>query len=76
MTAVQAPVGTGAESLGDYAKSWVTRLRGGDTGVLPVVAGLLLICTLFQVLNSHFLTAGNLVNLLVQGSVFMLLAMG
>src|SRR5262249_20823211 len=26
--------------------------------------------------NSHFLTAGNLVNLLIQGSVYMLLAMG
>ena len=44
--------------------------------MLPVVAGLLLISILFQSLNSNFLTAGNLVNLLVQGAVFMLLAMG
>ena len=51
-------------------------MRGGDTGILPVVAGLLLVSVLFQALNAHFLTAGNLVNLLVQGAVFMLLAMG
>ena len=31
---------------------------------------------LFQAMNSHFLTAGNLVNLLVQAAVFSLLAMG
>ena len=43
--------------------------------MLPVVVGLLLISILFQTLNSNFLTAGNLVNLLVQGAVFMLLAM-
>ncbi|TMK85493.1 MAG: ABC transporter permease, partial [Actinobacteria bacterium] len=30
---------------------------------------------LFQSLNSKFLTAGNLVNLLIQGAVYMLLAM-
>jgi D-xylose transport system permease protein len=43
---------------------------------LPVVAGLVLISALFQSLNSNFLSAGNLVNLLVQGAAYMLLAMG
>ena len=52
------------------------RIRSGDSGVLPVVGGLLLISILFQSLNSNFLTAGNLVNLLIQGAVYMLLAMG
>ena len=42
----------------------------------PVVAGLLLVSILFQSLNCHFLTVGNLVNLLVQAAVFSLLAMG
>ena len=54
----------------------VNRVRAGDSGVLPVVAGLVLISALFQTLNSHFLTAGNLVNLLIQGAVYMLLALG
>jgi D-xylose transport system permease protein len=65
-----------ANSLGEYLQGWVARVKGGESGVLPVVGGLLLISILFQTLNSHFLTAGNLVNLLIQGSVYMLLAMG
>ena len=43
--------------------------------MLPVIVGLILISVIFQSLNSNFLTAGNLVNLLVQGAVYMLLAM-
>src|SRR5450759_3271405 len=65
-----------ADSAGAYVRASFVRIRGGETGVLPVVAGLLLVSVLFQVANSHFLTAGNLVNLLVQASVFSLLAMG
>jgi D-xylose transport system permease protein len=65
-----------ANSVGEYLKASFARMRGGETGVLPVVAGLLLVSILFQAMNSHFLTAGNLVNLLVQAAVFSLLAMG
>ena len=65
-----------ATSLPDYLRATVARIRGGDSGVLPVVGGLLLISILFQTLNSKFLSAGNLVNLLTQGAVYMLLAMG
>jgi D-xylose transport system permease protein len=64
------------DSAGDYLRSSFARIKGGETGVLPVVAGLLLVSVLFQVANSHFLTTGNLVNLLVQAAVFSLLAMG
>src|SRR6476619_3585879 len=65
-----------ATSAGEYLKASFARMRGGETGILPVVAGLLLVSILFQAMNDHFLTAGNLVNLLVQGAVFSLLAMG
>ncbi|MGV8979392.1 MAG: sugar ABC transporter permease [Cellulomonas sp.] len=71
-TAAVADPGT----VRSYVSLSFARLRGGETGVLPVVAGLLLVSILFQSLNSHFLTAGNLVNLLVQAAVFSLLAMG
>jgi D-xylose transport system permease protein len=65
-----------SDSVGGYLRASFSRIRGGETGVLPVVAGLLLVSILFQSLNSRFLTAGNLVNLLVQASVFSVLAMG
>jgi D-xylose transport system permease protein len=65
-----------ANSLGEYLRGWLARVKGGESGVLPVIGGILLISILFQTLNSHFFTAGNLVNLLTQGSVYMLLAMG
>src|SRR5665647_421538 len=76
--AVDPATGTvlAADSAGAYLRaSWV-RIKGGETGILPVIGGLLLVSVLFQVLNDRFLTAGNLVNLLVQASVFSLLAMG
>ena len=41
-----------------------------------MVGGLLLVSIIFQSLNSHFLTAANLVNLLVQAALFSVLAMG
>ena len=62
--------------LRDYIKVVYVRIRAGDSGVLPVVGGFLLISILFQSLNSNFLSAGNLVNLLIQGAAYMLLAMG
>jgi D-xylose transport system permease protein len=64
-----------ATSLGDYVRARFVRLRSGEAGVIPVFVGMILIAIIFQSLNSKFLTSENLVNLLVQGSVFMLLAM-
>jgi D-xylose transport system permease protein len=65
-----------AESVGDYFRSSFARIKAGESGVLPVVAGLLVVTIFFASLDSKFLTAGNLVNLLVQAAVFSLLAMG
>ncbi len=63
-------------SLGEYATTAWSRILAGQSGVLPVVLGAVLIAAIFQVENAKFLSAGNLVNLLVQGSVFMLIGMG
>jgi D-xylose transport system permease protein len=63
-------------SARDYLAIWMAQLRAGDTGVLPVVGGLIVLAIIFQSLNAYFLTAGNLVNLMVQGAVYMLFAMG
>jgi D-xylose transport system permease protein len=75
MNAAVVPPEIVANSLGDYLRAWVARLRAGESGVLPVIVGLIIISIVFQTLNNKFLTAGNLVNLLIQGAVFMLLAM-
>ena len=65
-----------ADSVSGYLRASFARIRGGEMGILPVVAGLLLVSIIFQSLNSHFLTAANLVNLLVQAALFSVLAMG
>ena len=62
-------------SLGEYVRALGKRVRSGESGVLPVLGGLILLVIVFQVQDSVFLSAGNLVNLLVQGSVFILLGM-
>jgi D-xylose transport system permease protein len=67
------PEAPGAAGL---LRTSLVRLRAGDTGLLPVIGGLIVLAIIFQSLNSNFLTAGNLVNLVVQGAVYMLFAMG
>jgi D-xylose transport system permease protein len=61
-----------ATSISEYMRAWWKRVRGGDAGVLPIMIGLAAIIIIFQTQNSVFLSAGNITNLLVQGSVFVL----
>lgn len=44
----------------------VDRVRGGDLGTVPVIAGLVIIAGVLQVLNPVFLSSPNLVNLLLE----------
>jgi D-xylose transport system permease protein len=66
-----------AQTFGEYARGWLARLRAGQSGVLPVVVGLVAIMVVFEIIspNHVFLSAGNLVNLFQQSAVFMVLAM-
>jgi D-xylose transport system permease protein len=66
-----------AQTFGEYARAYVVRIRNGQSGVLPVVVGLVAIMVVFEVIspNHVFLSAGNLVNLFQQSAVFMVLAM-
>jgi len=66
-----------AQSLGEWFRAWIARLRAGESGVLPVILGLVLISVIFTAIspNNVFLSAGNLVNLFQQSAVFMVLAM-
>jgi D-xylose transport system permease protein len=70
------PISDGTQSIGVYAHALWSRMLAGQSGVLPVIIGVILIAIVFQSQNSKFLSAGNLVNLLVQGAVFMLVGMG
>ena len=64
-----------AQSLGEYVRASWLRVRGGNSGVLPVILGLVVVAVGFQIANSKFLSALNLVNLFEQSTVYMLLAM-
>jgi D-xylose transport system permease protein len=64
-----------ANSFGDYLKIVSRRIRSGESGALPVIAGLIIIVVFFQVKNSLFLSAGNLVNLLTQSAFIITLGM-
>jgi D-xylose transport system permease protein len=64
-----------AQSLGQYLRAWWLRVRGGNSGVLPVVLAIVVVAVSFQIANSTFLSALNLVNLFEQSTVYMVLAM-
>jgi D-xylose transport system permease protein len=64
-----------ADSVGEYASAWVKRIRNGETGVLPVIAGLIVIVVIFQTQNANFISARNFTALLTQASYFVLFGM-
>lgn len=64
-----------ANSLGEYARIWLTKVRSGESGALPVILGLVVIVVYFQVRSSLFLSAGNLVNLMTAAAWIMMLGM-
>ena len=75
--AAELPPELVAQTFGQYARAYAARIRNGESGVLPVVVGLIAIMVVFEVIspNHVFLSAGNLVNLFQQSAVFMVLAM-
>ena len=54
-----------SEGLSGALSAFWRSVRAGDVGALPVVVGLLIIGTIFQILNPVFLSSGNLVNLIL-----------
>ncbi len=70
-----APPEVIADSLGEYVKIWITRVRNGESGALPVILGLVAIVVYYQVRSSLFLSAGNLVNLAGQAAWIAMLGM-
>ncbi|RYC28798.1 sugar ABC transporter permease [Lichenibacterium minor] len=64
------------EGLGGAVRGFLDRVRSGDLGSLPVVVGLAVIWTVFQILNPVFLGANNLVNLLFDCSTVGIISLG
>jgi D-xylose transport system permease protein len=55
-----------ANSLGEYTRIWLRRVRSGESGALPVIVGLIVIGAYFQISEHAFLSAGNIANLMTQ----------
>src|SRR5919199_2275439 len=65
------------ESVGGVLRGYVDKVRGGDLGALPAVAGIVVLSILFSVLRPDtFPTPLNVTNLFVQAVPISLLAMG
>src|ERR1035437_3259387 len=67
-----------AQSLGEYFRSWFTRVRSGDAGVLPALAALLIVGIVFEITvpNGVYLNNLNLAGIFDQSAVFIILAIG
>jgi D-xylose transport system permease protein len=73
----EPPVDVPQATLGESARAYLTRVRGGDVGALPAVAGLIVLVIVFSALRpSTFTDAFNFANLIQQGAPIIVLAMG
>ncbi|TWG06459.1 sugar ABC transporter permease [Streptomyces brevispora] len=53
------------QGFGGYLTEFKRKMRGGDLGSIPVIIGLIVICVVFQSLNSEFLSAKNISDIAV-----------
>jgi len=66
----------GPTSLREAFVSYIGRVRGGDVGMLPALAGLIVLLIIFANVSDKFLTKTNLANLMTQAAPIALLGMG
>jgi len=65
------------QSLGTVFQDYRARVRGGDVGALPALAGVVVLAIVFTVLSGNdFTNAYNFANLILQGSAITVFAMG
>lgn len=60
VTAVDPRLLVQEEGLLGYWHEFKRKMKAGELGSLPVIVGLAIICVIFQVLNSNFLSAQNI----------------
>ena len=82
LTAAPAPAAAAevrelvAQSLGQYLQAWWLKVRGGDSGVLPVLLAMVVVAVVFQIITPQhaFLRPSNLVYIFGLSTVYMVLA--
>jgi D-xylose transport system permease protein len=67
---------TQSHTLGEAARAYVNRVRGGDMGALPAILGLIVLFIIFGLANDRFFSALNMANLITQAGAIVVLAMG
>jgi ABC-type xylose transport system permease subunit len=65
-----------SQGVGGFLRAFLSRLRSGDLGSLPVVVGLVVIWGVFALRNDAFLSSRNLVNLTQQSVPTGIIALG
>lgn len=65
-----------SHGLRGYGVALLDRIRAGELGMLPVVAGLVVIWAVLQALNPIFLSSTNLVNLMMECVPVGIIALG
>ncbi|MEU5448467.1 MULTISPECIES: sugar ABC transporter permease [Streptomyces] len=68
--------GRGSGAMRDRRRAVSGRLRGGELGLLPVLAGLVVIWVVMQILNPVFLSSANLTNLALESVPSGIIALG
>jgi D-xylose transport system permease protein len=65
-----------AQSLGQYLRTWWQRIRSGDSGILPVVVGIIVVAIAFEVITPEngYLRPSNLVYIFEHSSYYIVLA--
>jgi len=75
--AADVPAEIRAQSLGQYLRDLRQQIRGGNSGVLPVILGMVLVAIVFEIITPEhaFLRPSNLVYIFALSTVYMVLAM-
>jgi len=74
--AADIPPALVAQSLGQYMRAWWLQIRSGNSGVLPVVLGIVVVAVVFEIITPEhaFLRPSNLVFIFGLSTVYMVLA--
>lgn len=65
-----------SQGLAGYSRMFWNRLKGGELGMLPVIVGLIVICTVFYAKEPTFLSSKSLVNITLFAAPTGVIALG